>query len=373
VIDYKNILSEHFGFNDDLLKEYEKTKKFKASEKDKYVKKLISIEKSYGLCAALLLLYRQQVESGFVLADPADTTNKEFYNIPDEKTGINFHIQWNPDRELRKNHKLLIDRGIIASVPDTEELINKDEQGKACYLCPENIRIQNPAEIIYPVRLSDEEFFLGANFACLTDNHFTLFNKKHRPQLYRKEILFFLFDFLDKTNGCFRGIFNGLAGASIEHHEHMQVATEKFPVENIKISSEAVILNNDKIRISQPLYYTSLLLLESTISEEIVKYADAFLTRWHQSNPKYHTENLVAVKHHEHYRLFIFLRDKRKLAGAGKTGAMASFEVSGNIILSDRIVERTTFDNISLTSIQNMLAGIKPAAILAPLKMNKTG
>ncbi len=363
-MDYKNILSERFGFNDELLKEYENAKKFKASEKDKYVTKLISIEKSYGLCAALLLLYRQQVESGFVLADPADTTNKEFYDIPDEKTGVNFHIQWNPDRELRKNHKLLIDRDIIASAPDTGELINKDGQGKACYLCSENIRIQNPAEIIYPVRLSGKEYFLGANFAYLADNHFTLFNKEHRPQLYRKEILFFLFDFLEKTNGCFRGIFNGLAGASIEHHEHMQVTTEKFPVENINVSPETVILNNDKIKISQPFYYTSLLLFESGTSGEIIKYADDFLTKWHGLNPEYHTENLVAVKHQELYRLFIFPRDKRKLAGAGKTGAMASFEVSGNIVLSDRAVERTTFDNISLTSIQNMLAGIRPAAIL---------
>lgn len=366
-MDYKNILSERFGFNDELLKEYEKAKKFKASDKEEFVKKLISIEGSYGLCAALLLLYRQQVESGFVLADPADTTNKEFYDIPDEKTGVNFHIQWNPDRELRKNHKLLINRGVVASAPDAGNLINKDEQEKACYLCPENIRIQNPAEIIYPVRLSDEEFFLGANFAYLANNHFTLFNKEHRPQLYRKEIIAFLLDFLDKTNGCFRGIFNGLAGASIEQHEHMQVTTEKFPVENIKVSSEAVILNNDKIRISQPHYYTSLLLLESPISGVIVKYADAFLTKWHELDPEYHTENLVAVKQHEHYRLFIFLRDKRKLAGAGKTGAMASFEVSGNIVLSDKAVERTTFDNISLTSIQNMLAGIKPAAIFNQL------
>ncbi len=366
-MDYKNILSERFGFTDEFLKEYENAKKFKVSEKDKYVTKLISIENSYGLCAALLLLYKQQVESGFVLADPADTTHKEFYDIPDEKTGVNFHIQWNPDRELRKNHKLLIDRGIIASAPDTGKLINKDEQGKACYLCPENIRIQNPAEIIYPVRLTDEEFFLGANFAYLANNHFTLFNKEHRPQLYRKEIIAFLFDFIDKTNGCFRGIFNGLAGASIEHHEHMQVTTEKFPVENINVSPETVILNNDRIKISQPFYYTSLLLLESTASGVIVKYADAFLTKWHKLNPEYHTENLVAVKHHGRYQLFIFPRDKRKLAGAGKTGAMASFEASGNIVLSDLAVERTTFDNISLASIQNMLDGIKPAASLKQL------
>jgi hypothetical protein len=366
-MDYRDILSERFGFDDELLQVYEKTKNFRPSAKDKLINKLIAIERSYGLSAALLLLYRQQVESGFVLADPADTTNKEFYNIHDDKTGVTFHIQWNPDRELRKNHRLLVERGVIIPVSATGNLINKDEQGKACYLCPENIRIQNPGEIIYPLRLSGEEFFLGANFAYLANNHFTLFNKEHQPQLYRKEIIAFLLDFLDKTNGCFRGIFNGLAGASIEHHEHMQVTTEKFPVEEIIVSPEAVIINDDKIRISRPCYYTSLLLLESTLSDAIIKYADALLTKWHELNPEYHTENLVAVKHHGYYRLFIFPRDKRKLAGAGKTGAMASFEASGDIVLSDIAVERTTFDNTSLTSIQNMLTEIKPAANLKQL------
>ncbi len=367
-MDYRKILSERFGFDDELLKEYEKTKKsIRTSEKDKLVNKLMAIERSNGLTATLLLLYRQQVESGFLLADPTDSANKEFFNIRDDKTGVTFHIQWNPDRELRKNHKLLVERGIIVPVQDTGSLINKDKQGKACYLCWENIRVQNPAEILYPVQLADEEYFLGANFAYLANNHFTLFNKAHRPQLYRKEIIAFLLEFMDKTNGCFRGIFNGLAGASIEHHEHMQVTTEKFPVEDITVSPKAVILNGDRIRISQPDYYTSLILLESSESSVIMKYADAFLTRWHTLNPKHHTENIVAVKHLGRYRLFIFPRDRRKLTGSGKTGAMASFEVSGNIVLSDKTVERTTFDNISLTSIQNMLAGIKPAGSLKQL------
>lgn len=359
-MDYSNVLSTRFGFDDKLLNIYEGMKRDKAPDKGKLIKKLISIEASNGLCAALLLLYRQQVESGFVLADPADMANKEFNNLYDDKTGITFHIQWNPERELRKNHALLVERGIINPTSDGVKLINKDKHGKACYLCPENIRIQNPAEVIYPIRLIGEEYFLGANFAYLADNHFTLFNNVHRPQWYRKEIIEFLLAFLDKTNGCFRGIFNGLAGASIEYHEHMQVTTEKFPVEDIIVPPESLIKNSEKIKISQPNYYTNLLLFESTRRGEIIKYADAFLTNWHGLNPKYHTENLVAVKQDKLYRLFLFPRDKNKLTGEGKTGAMASFEASGNIVLSDP-VERASFDNITLTLVKNMLTGIKPA------------
>ncbi len=359
-MDNKNILGNRFEFDDKLLKSYEELKKYSASDKEILIKRLTSIEASHGLCASLLLLYRQQVESGFVLANPADRTNKEFYNLYDDKTGITFYIQWNPDRELRKNHALLIERGIINPSLDTTKLVNNDYQGKACYLCPENIKIQNPAEVIYPVLLINEEYFLGANFAYLANNHFTLFNKTHRPQLYRKEIIAFLLDFLDKTNGCFRGIFNGLAGASIEQHEHMQVTTEKFPIEDIIVPSTCVIKNNHKIKISQPYYYTSLLLLESTKKEEIIKHADTFLTNWHTLNPHRYTENLVAVKQDKRYRLFIFPRDKNKLSGKGKTSAMASFEASGNIVLSDKLTERAAFDNTTLTSVKNMLAEIKP-------------
>jgi len=360
-MDYSHILRTDFGFDDKLLATYEDLKRYKTADKEELIKMLISIEASSGLCAALLLLYRQQVESGFVLADPADTTDKEFYNLYDDKTGVTFHIQWNPERELRKNHALLVERGIIDPAADKHKLVNKDGQGKACYLCPGNINIQNPAEIIYPVRLVDEEYFLGANFAYLADNHFTLFNNTHRPQLYRREVIAFLLDFLDKTKGCFRGIFNGLAGASIEHHEHMQVTTEKFPIEDIIVSPGSLIKNNEKIKVSQPYYYTSLLLLESIYKEEIVKYADAFLLKWHELNPKNHTENLVVVKQSMLYRLFIFPRDRYKLAGKGKIGAMASFEASGNIVLSDMAIERATFDKVSLASVQNMLAGINPA------------
>jgi len=43
---------------------------------------------------------------------------------------------------------------------------------------------------------------------------------------------------------------------------------------------------------------------------------------------------------------------------------MASFEALGNIVLSDKKIERNTFDNITPASIQNMLGGIKPAGNL---------
>jgi len=45
----------------------------------------------------------------------------------------------------------------------------------------------------------------------------------------------------------------------------MQISTEMFPIENIKVSPELIILNNNMIKISQPYYYTSLLPLESLL------------------------------------------------------------------------------------------------------------
>ena len=79
-----------------------------------------------GLSYALLALYRQQVTSGFVLADPLkaqSATAKEFY---DHSTGITFRVRWNPDRELRKNHELLIERQVIAADIDQAALVTAE-------------------------------------------------------------------------------------------------------------------------------------------------------------------------------------------------------------------------------------------------------
>ncbi len=355
----EEFIIKHFGNDTTLFQLYEQLGTLRSDEKYKIHELLSFIDSSYGTCATMLLLYNQQESSGFIL-QAKNGKPEEKILIEDHQTGIRFQVQWNPERELRKNHALLIGRGIIILVKDKKQLVHVDELGNACYLCAENIRLQNPAEIIFPISLLDETFYAGANFARLGNHHFTLFNKEHQPQHYRKKIIDLMFDFLDKTEACFRVIYNGLAGASIEQHEHMQATTDYFPIEKISISPKRVLKNNGKIKISQPFYYTSILLFESSSKEEISQHADLFIKWWHTEDPEQNTENLVAVKNKIGYRLFLFPRNRKLLAGKGKTSALASFEVSGNMVLSDESTERNTFDNISLAVIRQMLAEVDP-------------
>lgn len=329
-----------------------------------------------GLSYALLALYRQQVNSGFVLADPLKPKGKKEKRFFDPITDITFRLQWNPDRELRKNHALLIERGVIAENVDETKLITRDKSGTPCYLCKTNIDEQNPGEILLEIDLAGEKFYIGANFAYITNNHFTVMNATHQDpqtqipsQKYRKEIPTILNDFIDKTGGYFRAIFNGLAGVSIEEHEHLQVTTEKFPVEEIKIEDEDVVYKNNDIRVSRPKYYIPIWIVEGRDKIKIEIAVDRIVGAWHRLNEQEHTENIISAKLGYLYRTFVILRDKNKLAGdkAGKKGPMAAFETGGNIVLSYEpkvnikdINEKQTFDNANLEKVKQLLKEISP-------------
>ncbi len=361
-------LGEKFDLSSKARLLFEKIVQTPIEKRQELLKSLSDLRKEAGLGYALLALYRQQVKSGFVLADPLEPVRKEEKNFFDPDTDITFYLQWNPDRELRKNHCLLIERGVIARNVDETKLINKDRKGRACYLCRTNIEQQSPGEALLEIELASEKFYIGANFAYLTDNHFTLMSAEHRPQRYRKEILRIANEFVDKTEGVFRAAFNGLAGASIKEHEHLQVTTEEFPLERIRIKAEEdIIYESDDIRVSRPRYYLPVWLVEGKDKIRNECTADKIIGRW-QSLSEHHTENIIAAKAGDSYRTFILLRDKRRLVGAGKKDGMAVYEAGGKIVLSYKpkvkgegeIDERETFEGGSLETVKQFLREISP-------------
>jgi hypothetical protein len=365
---YIKEMHEKFNASDETQSLFEKIIELPSNRREDILKNVHVLIEHTGFAYALLSLYRQQVNSGFVLADPLNDKKKEEKKIFDPDTGVTFRVQWNPDRELRKNHELLVERGVITEKANETKLTNKDKNGKACYLCKTNIDEQNPGEILIDMNFQGEKYYAGANFAYITNNHYTIMSEEHRPQQYRKKILEALNDFVDKTGGYFRTIFNGLAGASIEEHEHMQATTEEFPIERLKIENRDVIYENNDIRISNPKYYCSIRVVEGTGRAKTEDAADKIISKWHNMDGQYHTVNIIAAKPDNQYRIFIILRDKRKLAGNGKSGAMASFETGGNVILSyepkvksgKETNERETFDKTNLETIKGLLKDITP-------------
>ena len=356
---YWKEIFEKFGVSDSLKELILKTISLPISKKDEILKNIKRIKGRGGLSLALITLFRQQVRCGFVLGDPLK--EKEERVVMDKKTGVDFILSWNPDRELRKNHKMLIARGIISEKVDKKKLVNIAPNGKPCYLCWKNIKEQNPAEIIFKIRLANEYFYIGSNFAYITNNHFTVMNSKHLPQTFRVEIFDFMFSFLDKTDSYFKIIYNGLAGASIKWHEHLQATSEDFPIQ--RINQGEPVLKKSSFSLYAPYYYIPLFILTGTDREKIKEMATYIIEEW-ENLAKTHTENLMMVKEGKEFKLYLFLRDSEKLVGEGKSGAMASFEVSGRIVLSVEngdFDEREIFKKAGILWIKKIFSDIKPS------------
>ncbi|MHC4572776.1 MAG: DUF4922 domain-containing protein [Planctomycetota bacterium] len=366
---YRGELHRIFDVSDAAKSLFNKIANASTEERELVLRNLGELRKDAGLGYALAALYRQQVNSGFVLADPLSTEGKTEKRFFDTRTNITFRLHWNPHRELRKNHALLVERGVVTDNVDETKLINRDNRGTPCYLCKTNIDEQNPGEILLGIRLAGEQFYAGANFAYITNNHFTIMNAEHRPQQYRPEIPEMLNGFVDETDGNFRVIFNGLAGATIEWHEHLQATTEKFPIEEIRIKHEDVVYRSRTSRVSRPDYYIPVWVVEGRNKGEVTGLTDRLIKAWHGLNERGHTENIIAAKSSELYRTFVILRDKSRLASdkAGKKGAMAAFETGGSIVLSyeptsqaDDINEKQTFKNARLETVRQLLKEISP-------------
>jgi hypothetical protein len=366
--EYLNKIHRHFRVSPQDKKLFLRIARASSRQREQILQDVSELTGRQGFAYGLLALYRQQVNCGFVLADPLNRKGKKIKQFKDKTSGVKFRLLWNPDRELRKNHSLLIERGVIAEHVDKAKLINKDKNGKPCYLCKENIAVQNPAEILIPLRLAGEDYFAGANFAYIENNHFTVFSSRHRKQLYGRHILVALNDFTEQTDGYFRAIFNGLAGATILGHEHLQVTTEPFPVENVRIRKHDVVFQKNSLRVARPFYYIPLRVVEGEEKDAVTDAADHIITRWHRLNQKEHTENVIAVKSNGLFRMFVFLRDTKRLGGEGKFGDMASFECGGSIVLSyqpgseqtDKTNERSTFDSADLATVRMLLRDIAP-------------
>src|SRR4030042_4387685 len=197
--EYLNKIHRHFRAGAGDKKLFLRIAGASPRQRKRIVRGVSELIKRQGLAYGLLALYRQQVNCGFVLADPLNRRGKEIKQFKDETCGVKFRLQWNPDRELRKNHSLLIARGVIAKGVNKAKLVNMGKGGKPCYLCRGNIAKLNPAEMLLRLRLAGEYYFIGANFAYIENNHFTIMSSRHREQSYKKGVLTALNDFVAQT------------------------------------------------------------------------------------------------------------------------------------------------------------------------------
>lgn len=339
------------------------------TEREALLRSLAHLRNRVGFWCALEALYRYQVTTGFVLIDPKEMEAERIRTVSDPETGVTTILQWNPEREWRRDHGLLIERGIVAAT-EADLLIHCDDSGKPCYLCRQNIEAMNPGEVLLDVTLGGDVYYAGVNFASICDNHYTVMHGEHREQRYRSTIPSSMNDFVDATDGVFCAVYNGRAGASIKAHEHLQSTTEPFPVESVRIEPVHRIVETGGVTVSNPAYPVPLWIVEGEQRRSVERMSDRLIRAWHDLDGK-HTENLIAVRSGTIYRFFILLRQEDRLAGPGKQGVMASFETGGVLVLSksgdgspERADEWKTFQEAGLTEIRRMMEGVAPESDL---------
>src|SRR5690625_360577 len=280
-------------------------------------------------------------------------------SLPIFSAGLRFKLQWNPHRELRLNHQLLLDRGVLVNTVETTELIHRNAAGHACYLCPHNIALQSPSETCLPIELNREPWVLGANFAPITNNHYTVMPHEHRPQRYHSGILQVGFELATATRGSFRALFNGRAGASILEHEHLHASDMVLPIELLAAESAAAIHQEHGVTVFRPDYPLPLWLLEGNDSGHIINLGHRLISAWKALDPQQHSVNLIMSLHDARYRLYILPRDLRLQTAPGRTAAMGSFETAGLIVLSNPD-DRHWFDAADQASAWLLLAALTP-------------
>lgn len=325
----------------------------------KILTELQRIARQNGLATALRALFRQQVEAGFVLFDPADPAGLLEKQFAPQGSSPALRLQWNPQRELRLNPDLLTARGVIAADVDSSQLIHRDERGRGCFLCRHNIVLQAPAEVVYPLELNNEPYILGSNFAPITANHLTVIVEQHRPQHYHSGILRAGFQLAAATEGQFRTLFNGRAGASILEHEHLHATDQRLPLEALTTNSSRLLYHSSKLRIAQPQYYLPLWLVEGESLSTVLTAGDRLISAWQQLDPTHHSENLLMTYQPGCYRLFVVPRDLRRLTAPGRVAAMASFETAGLIVLSHAL-EQQLFEIADSEQAARLLSALTP-------------
>jgi hypothetical protein len=218
-----------------------------------------------------------------------------------------------------------------------------------------------------PINLAGVRYFCGANFAPITNNHFTIMTSEHIPQQYSAKVLSSMIDIVEKTGGMYKAIYNGRAGASILSHLHLQATTEKLPIEDIIITDKDLLFDERGISILRPFYYLPLYIVSAKAPNLIEKHANRIIKAWKSADTDLNTQNIVVIKEKDLLKIYIFLRNRTKLIGDGKEGDMGTFECAGNLVLSNDIMvngesnnERYLFDNASLDMVINLLKQISP-------------
>lgn len=298
-----------------------------------------------NLAQLLIDTWAQQGRDGFLLSDPK-TAKIETSTALDEQTGVPFRFRWMPHREIRGDVKELERRGILNPDRDESKLFRdpRDPNQRHCFLCEDNIKECHPMERLVPLTLAGRDYFAGANFAWIEEDHFTVMAAEHVDQAYSQHALEAMAELHARAGGEFRVLFNGPgAGATIPWHLHYQITTTPMPIEQLTPGREAG-------------YPTLLHRFDKGAGG--VSAAHAAADAWIQRDPENHTANILICGPADDAVVYVFPRDQRRAKATNK-GLVGGFEVAGDFVLSAP-KEEEAFRNSSVELARDILGQIRP-------------
>jgi len=298
-----------------------------------------------SLATRLVETWATQGQDGFLLSDPANAEIATREAV-DPANGVAYRFRWMPHREMRGDVAELQRRGILNKDRDEDKLFRdkRDPQGRHCFLCAANIAVCHPMETLVPLTLAGQEYFAGANFAWIEQDHFTVMAKAHVDQVYSRHVLEAMLDLHGKTAGRFRVLYNGIgAGATIPWHRHFQMTTTAMPIEHLTPGREDH-------------YPTTVHRFE--MHYDCVENVHAAAQDWLTRDADHHSLNLLVTGVGGGPTVFLFPRDQRRATAAEK-GLVGGFEVAGDFVLSAPR-EDATFQKSSVAVARAILEQIRP-------------
>lgn len=230
-----------------------------------------------------------------------------------------------------------------------------------CLLCPANIGITAPGELMLLQYLAREMWVVCPNPFPITPSHLTIMTLEHQEQHYSSDVLAAMLEVAGKTNGYFSVLFNAVTGNSLRHL-HLQATATVFPITTIRIRSSDLIYGEQDTVISMPEYDMPVVVVEGSGSQ-VHQYVDQVVSTWLKLDAN-NDVNLLVTLQDSVFRTFIFLRSKDRLYAAGKAGGMATFECAGRLVFTSAS-DKESFDNLTMEGVHKMIQDIAPTKAAA--------
>jgi hypothetical protein len=301
-----------------------------------------------SVAETLIATWQAQADDGFLLSDPY-AADIEVRTEPDPISEVPFRLRWLPHREIRFDVAELERRGILNPGRAEKPLFGdpRDPSGRHCFLCISNIEVVHPREVLVPLELAGRSYVAGANFAWIGLNHYTVMAAEHIDQDFTPHVLEAMLDLHRATGGTFRVLYNGAqAGATIPWHLHLQITTDRFPVEDLPDGAEeaypAVVhrFGGDRAGYNAAL-----------------EHAEG----WIALDEEHHRVNLLVAGPAAEPVIHVFVRDSR-LTHAAEKGLMGGFEICGDLVYSEPD-KRAQFESATAGTVRRVIAAVRPEAL----------